>query len=99
MVTTKSWPKKNTDLNVSFSEEYPTKGNKKKTGEFKFSKPFRRTVFEYNHGIVCSCCGKTEMITSFSAKTPKYCSQSCRDEIKRINSMNSYYEKKARFSR
>ncbi len=99
MAITKSWPKRSADLNISFSEEYPTKNSKEKTGEFKFSKPFRRTVFEYNHGIVCSCCRKAEIITSFSPKTPKYCSEVCRQKVKRTQASAYYYQKKEQFRR
>ncbi len=68
--------------------------SKTKTGEVKYSKPFRRTIHEYNHGIICRCCGNTEIITSFSAKTPKYCSQSCRDVVKRKQALKHYHSSK-----
>lgn len=67
---------------------------KSKTGEFKYSKPFRRTIFKYNHGIICRCCGDSSVVSSYSAKTPKYCGQVCRDIISRKRSSNFYISSK-----
>jgi hypothetical protein len=90
-MATKTWLQKNTELHKE--------GEKNKTGKLKFSKLFRRTVFEYNHGIVCSCCRKTEIVTSFSPKTPKYCSEVCRQEVKRVQATAYYQKKKEQFRR
>lgn len=58
---------------------------KSKTGNSQFTKAYRRIYFEYNHGVVCAFCGKTTIVTSYAARSPKYCGKSCRQKSHNLN--------------
>jgi hypothetical protein len=84
---------KNT-LAVNILNKPKKKASKEKTGESKLSVPFRRTVFEYRHGLICNYCKKAAEVVSFSPKPPKYCGKKCRQRKVNDCAVQKYWQQK-----